>query len=176
VRESTSEEAVVAQSNQDQGVAKIAELIKRIKFAMLTTVCEDGSLHSRPMAAQDIDFDGTLWFYTRADAPKVTEASQHEQVSVTFADPDSSKFVSASGTATIVRDRGKLEEFWKPHYKVLFPEGLDDPQLALLRVDVTRAEYWDSANTSLGRAFDFARAYVTGDPSKLGEHAKVAVK
>jgi general stress protein 26 len=127
------------------------------------------------MATQDMNFDGSLWFFTRADAPKVAEANQHRRVSVTFADPDSSKFVSASGTATLVRDRAKLEQFWKPQYKVFFPEGLDDPEVALLKVDVTRAEFWDSANTKLGRAFDFAKAYLTSDPSKLGEHGKISV-
>src|SRR5947209_3904698 len=102
------------ESGHDEEIKKVAELIKGIKFAMLTTVCQDGSLHSRPMSTQDIEFDGNLWFYTRADAPKVAESEQHRQVSVAFADPDSSKFVSASGTAEVVRDRAKLEEYWKP--------------------------------------------------------------
>jgi uncharacterized membrane protein len=38
---------------------------------------------------------------------------------------------------------------------------------------VHRAEYWDSPGTAVGRAFNFAKAYRTRDPNKLGEHAKV---
>lgn len=162
-------------ADHDSDIKKLAELIKGIRFAMLTTVCQDGSLRSRPMTTQDIEFDGNLWFFTRADAAKVSESKQHAHVSVSFSDPDSSKFVSASGSAELIRDKAKLQEYWKPPYKAFFPEGLDDPELALLKIHVNNAEYWDSASTKLGRAFDFAKAYMTGDPSQLGHHAKVAV-
>ncbi|MBV8829343.1 MAG: pyridoxamine 5'-phosphate oxidase family protein [Acidobacteriaceae bacterium] len=160
-------------SDHSAEIEKLAELIKGIKFAMLTTVEEDGSLHSRPMTTQDIEFDGNLWFFTGAHAPKVWEADRHRQVNIAFADPDKNKYVSASGTATLVRDRAKIEQYWKPVYKTFFPKGLDDPELGLLKIQVEKAEYWDSPGTIVGRAFNFARAYVTKDPSKLGDHAKV---
>lgn len=166
----------MADTQHETEVQKLAELIKGIKFAMLTTVAEDGSVHSRPMTTQDIEFDGNLWFFTRADAPKVSESEEHHEVNVSFSDPGNSKFVSASGRAELIRDKAKLEEYWKPAYKVFFPQGLEDPELALLKITVRQAEYWDSANTKLGRMFDFAKAYVTGDVSKLGEHAKIAVR
>ena len=57
----------------ENDVKKLAELIKGIKVAMLTTVCADGSLRSRPMVTQDKEFDGTLWFFTPAESPKVHE-------------------------------------------------------------------------------------------------------
>ncbi len=163
------------ESDRDSEIKHLASIIKGIRFAMLTTVEEDGSLHSRPMTTQDVEFDGDLWFFTRADAPKVNEAIVHRKVNVSFADSDASKFVSASGTAELVRERSKLEQYWKAAYKIFFPQGLDDPELALLKVNVHTVEYWDSANTKLGRAFDFARAYLTKDVSKLGEHAKVGL-
>ena len=140
---------------------------------MLTTVEQDGSLHSRPMTNQDRDFDGDLWFFTSVSAPKVWETERHHQVNVSFADPAKSKYVSASGVATLVRDRNKIDEFWKPAYKVFFPHGKDDPDLALLKVEVQRAEYWDSAPTAIGRAYNFAKAYLTKDPKALGDHAAV---
>ncbi len=157
-------------------IKKLAGLMKGIKFAMLTTVEEDGSLHSRPMTTQEVEFDGDLWFFTRADSPKVWEAGHHRQVNVSFAESEKNTFISASGVATLIRDRGKMEELWKAPYKIFFPQGLEDPEIALLKVTVEKAEYWDSSPTAIGRAFDFARAYLAKDPGKLGEHAKVAVK
>lgn len=150
--------------------------MKSIKFAMLTTVEEDGSLHSRPMTTQQDEFDGDLWFFTSASSGKVWEAGHHRQVNVSFADPEKAKFVSVSGVATLVRDRARMEKLWKAPYKVFFPNALDDPDLALLQVTVEKAEYWDSSPTAIGRAIDFAKAYLTKDISKLGDHAKVAVK
>ncbi len=163
-------------ADQNPDIKKLADMMKGIKFAMLTTVEEDGSLHSRPMTTQEVEFDGDLWFFTRADAPKVWEAGHHRQVNVSFADPDKSKFISASGTARLVRDRAKMEELWKAPYKIFFPQGLEDPEIALLKINVEKAEYWDSSPTAIGRAFDFAKAYITKDVSKLGDHAKIEVK
>ena len=166
----------MAEADHKDEIKKVGELIKGIKFAMLTTVEEDGSLHSRPMATQQVEFDGDLWFFTHISAPKVWEAQQHRQVSVTFEDPGKSTFISTSGVAQLVRDREKMKELWTPILKTFFKQGLDDPDLGLIKVSVEKAEYWDSAQTSIGRAFNLARAYLTNDPSKLGEHAKVELK
>jgi len=169
-------EAEVSQADHDSEIKKLGELMKGIKFAMLTTVEEDGSLHSRPMTTQEVEFDGDLWFFTRVSSPKVWESQQHRQVSVTFEDPGKSKFISASGVAQLIRDREKMKELWSPVLKIFFTEGLEDPDLGLIKVSVERAEYWDSAPTSVGRAFNLARAYLTKDPSKLGDHGKVELK
>ena len=163
-------------ADHDNELQKLREMMKGIKFAMLTTVEDDGSLHSRPMTTQDVEFDGDLWFFTKADAPKVWEADHHRQVNVSFSDPGKSKFISASGTATLVRDRKKMEELWRAPYKVFFPDGLNDPEIGLLKIKVQKAEYWDSSSTAVGRAFDFAKAFITHDVGKLGDHAKVEVK
>jgi general stress protein 26 len=155
---------------------KLGEIMSGIKFAMLTTVEPDGALHSRPMTTQEVEFDGDIWFFTNAHSPKVWETDQHKQVNVSFADPNKNKYLSASGIAILVHDREKIEELWKPLYKTFFPKGLDDPDLALLKVSVERAEYWDSASTAIGRAISFAKAYIKKDASELGDHAKVALK
>jgi general stress protein 26 len=155
---------------------KLGEIISGIKFAMLTTAEPDGTLHSRPMTTQQVEFDGDLWFFTNLHSPKVWETDQHRQVNVSFADPGKNKYLSASGTAILVRDRAKIEELWKPIYKIFFPQGLEDPELALLKVSVTQAEYWDSASTALGRAIDFAKAYIKKDAGELGDHAKLTLK
>ena len=155
---------------------KINEIISSIKFAMLSTVEADGTLRSRPMTTQQVEFDGDLWFFTNAESPKVWETNQHRQVNVSFADPSKNRYVSASGTAILVRDKDKIEELWKPLYKTFFPNGLEDPDLALLKISVAKAEYWDSASTAIGRAIDFAKAYIKKDPSELGDHAKVNIK
>jgi general stress protein 26 len=161
---------------QAAGIAKVAKLIKGIKFAMLTTAEADGSLRSRPMATQRGAFDGTLWFFTRASSHKVEEVRQDRHVNVAYADPDDQRYVSVSGKARLVRDKGKMKEFWSPAYKVWFPQGLEDPDVALLRVDVTEAEYWDSPSGTMVYLIGMAKAAVTGRPpkaSEVGENKKV---
>lgn len=165
----------MAEATHTDDHKKLAELIKEFKFVMLTTVEADGSLHGRPMTMQERDFDGDLWFFTSADAPKVWEANRDHQVNVSFADPHKSTYISASGIANLVRDKEKIKELWKPAYKLMFPKGLDDPELALLKVHVEKAEYWDAPNSLIGRTFSFAKALATRNIGALGDHAKVKV-
>ncbi|MBD2308969.1 pyridoxamine 5'-phosphate oxidase family protein [Chroococcidiopsis sp. FACHB-1243] len=160
--------------SQDRNVKKLRELLRDIKFAMLTTVEDDGSLRSRPMATQEQDFDGNLWFFSNSNAPKVQEVEHHQRVNLSYAQPDKQKYISVSGTAQLVRDRQKIEELWNPTYKSWFPQGLDDPNLALLKVSVDKAEYWDSPSSQVVRLVGFLKSVVTGEPiGNLGTNEKV---
>ncbi len=160
-------------TTRDEAITKLRELIKGIKLAMLTTVDDDGTLRSRPMDTQEVEFDGDLWFLTEADAPKVDDVQHDRQVNVTYADPDKMRYVSLSGTAQLVRDLEKKRKLWKPDHKIWFPNGPEDPNVALLKVSVDKGEYWDSGSNAVGRLIDFARALVTGDQSAMGDNQKV---
>ena len=151
----------------------LASLIRGIKTAMLTTASADGSLRSRPMATLEAKFDGTLWFFTRADAPKVGEVQQEGQVNVSYADADGQRFVSVSGRATLVLDREKIQELWNPIYKTWFPKGLDDPQIAVLRVDTEQAEYWDAQSSAMGQLISLVNELVVRPNYLPGENQKV---
>ncbi len=152
---------------------KLNEMIKDIEFAMLTTVDDDGSLRSRPMATQQNEFDGDLWFFTYGSSHKIDEINREHQVNVTYAAPEKQRYVSLSGMAGLVRDRRKMEELWNPTLKAWFPKGLDDPDIALLKVNVTKAEYWDSPSSTVAHAVGMVKALVTGTPYDAGENEKI---
>lgn len=161
-------------TDHNENIKKLRDLIKDIKFAMLTTAEEDGTLRSRPMVTQQTEFDGDLWFFTNASAPKVDEVQQNQHVNVSYAEPKDQKYVSVSGSAQLVRDRQKIEELWNPQYKAWFPKGLDDPDLALLKITVEQAEYWDSPASAVVRFVGFVKALTTGEPiGNLGENEKI---
>jgi len=152
---------------REQMVAKVAELIKDINVAMLTTEAEDGLLHSRPMATQKTEFDGTLWFFTGLSTGKISEIDWNPEVNLSYSDGGANKYVSVSGTAEIVDDRAKKEELWSDIYKAWFPQGLDDPDLCLMKVEVTFAEYWDVTSGKMVQAFGFLKALATGERLKM---------
>ncbi len=135
------------QDERQEQIQKLWSLIKDIQFGMLTTVAEHGTLRSRPMAAQTVEFDGDLWFFTYASSAKADTVRHNQQVNVSFANPDDNAWVSTSGTAQIVRDRNKMEQLWNSILKTWFPKGLDEPDIALLKVHVTKAEYWDAPSS-----------------------------
>jgi len=156
-----------------EAIARLNELMRDIKFAMFTTVEPDGQLRSRPMATQQVEFDGDLWFFTQADAPKVDEIAHEHQVNVSYALPDKQRYISVSGVAQLVRDRAKMAELWSEPLKIWFPDGLDDPNLALLKVRVHQAEYWESSSNAVGRVIDFVKALATKDDRQLGKNEKL---
>jgi general stress protein 26 len=129
------------------------------------------------MATQETEFDGDLWFFTDAGSPKVDEVERDERVNVSYAAPDDNRYVSISGTARLVRDRAKIKELWNPVLKAWFPEGLDDPDLALLRVRVEKAEYWDSPSSKMVQLAGFVKAIATGKRADdIGENEKIDLK
>jgi len=161
------------QMTRDEAIKKLNELIKDIDFAMLTTVEDDGMLRSRPMVTQEAEFDGDLWFFTGASSHKVDEVQHDRHVNVSYADPKNQHYVSISGTAQLIRDRKKMEELWNPAYKAWFPQGLDDPDLALLKVTAQHAEYWDSPSSVVVHAIGLVKAVVTGERAEGGDNQKI---
>jgi general stress protein 26 len=153
---------------------KLAQMIKDIGVAMITTQSSDGTLHSRPMAAPKHAFDGDLWFFTAADSAKAAEVAANPRVNVAFAEPNTARYISISGRATLTHDRGRAEAMWTPLLKGWFPGGVEDPHLALLRVEVDHAEYWDAKSSRMLVFFSLLKAAATGKPPQhLGEHKQL---
>lgn len=164
----------MAKTETNSDLEKLGKLIRDQKVAMLTTTEEDGTLRSRPMFTQQLAFDGSLWFFTGMDTSKVHEIEQEQHVNVSYSDADKNHYVSVSGTATVLRDRKKSEQLWNPLYKAWFPEGLDDPNLALMKIDVLKAEYWDAPNGKMVQLAGFVKAIATGQPySEKGQHGEI---
>lgn len=144
--------------------------------AMLVTQSQDGLLRSRPMALADTDENGDLWFVTAVDAPKVDELRADDRAAVTM--QSSSRFLSVSGHARIVRDPDKQRQLWRPSYNAWFPEGADDPNVALVCLQTEAGEYWDAHGAKgVKYALRAAKSIAKGEraPERTGpeQHGKV---
>ena len=154
--------------------AKLWDLIKSIEYAMLVT--EDGDhLRSRPMAVSQTEFDGKLWFFTRASSHKVTEVEQDQRVNLAYAHPGKQDYVSVSGRARLNRDRSAIDQHWSEPLRTWFPKGKDDPDIALLEVTVQQAEYWDAPSSTMLHAYGYVKAALTGKSPDPGGHGKVTL-
>ena len=153
--------------------SELWEKIEDVRPAMMTTLEADGSLRSRPMWTQGHEIDGSLWFFTADDAPKAAEIAQNPHVAVNYAAPDKDLFVSVSGRATVVHDRARVDELWNRFAEAWFPDGPDDPHLALIRVDVERAQYWEDKKPKVLQRAEVGIALVRDTPPKSGEEKKL---
>ena len=162
-------------STGEANIKKLGELIRDMKFAMLTTVDPDGVLRSRPMVTQKAEFDGELWFFTSSKSGKISSIRNDQHINVAYADPDSQRYVSVSGRAELVNDRKKVHELWTPMMLAWFTNGENDPEISLIRVRVESAEYWDSPSSTLVHLIGFAKALLTGERPQLGENERMDI-
>lgn len=129
-------------SDNQEAIKAVHELIKEIEIAMLTTVSEEG-LVSRPMKTQDVEFDGELWFLTKKNTGKFHELLRNSQVNIAYA---GKSFISIRGKAELVESIEKVKQFWSPAYEKFLETHVDDPNLILIKVEAETAEYWDTGN------------------------------
>ena len=152
---------------------KLFELIKDFEYGMLVTETSDGSLRSRPMSAKTTETDDCIWFLTNKESAKILEIKQHSKVNVSFAKPGSFTFISISGTASVTDDQNKIDEVWTADAGIWFPGGKDDPDLTLVKVDPTDAEYWCSKSNMFVSLYKIAMAKLEGEKPDLGINQKV---
>jgi general stress protein 26 len=124
-------------------IQQFRSLVDDIPFAMFTTRAADGSLRSRPMVASTKAYDGRLWFVVRATASVAEEVRRDAVVNVTYVSAPEDRFVSVSGQATVISDVVRATEMWLSVYQTWFAGGPTDPELTLIRIDLSRVEYWD---------------------------------
>jgi general stress protein 26 len=164
----------MADKTEQEQRETVKKLAKDARICMLTTMTGDGRHVSRPMALQDVEFDGDLWFFAYSDSDLVAQVRANPQVNVSFSDAKQNAWVSIAGAAVQTDDRGKAEELWNPLLKAWFPDGLETPNLTLIKVTGQTAEYWESAHSSrVVTMLGYAKAAVTGQTPDAGENETV---
>lgn len=159
-------------AGDDAGWTKLWSLIGDIKTGMMATH-DQGMIRARPMRGHAEEAHRRLWFFTRASAHKTAEIESDRQIAVAYADPGDEAYVSLSGTARLVDDRTRIREYWNPFVAAWFPEGKDDPDVALIRFDIEAAEYWDSTSSRMVQLYEVVKANITGRAPDMGENAKL---
>ncbi|HLZ06892.1 MAG TPA: pyridoxamine 5'-phosphate oxidase family protein [Bradyrhizobium sp.] len=157
-------------------VQKVWNLIKREHAAVLVSIRKDGSLDSIPMGCIQSDFDGTLWFLTFTDNPRLQEIEKDGHVLVSYVRPSRYEYVSMIGYARIVDDRSKIRELWREGFSVWFPDGPESPSIALIEIDVKTVKSWSKPASFLTYAYYYVRAKLTGrspSPEQVAERVLV---
>jgi general stress protein 26 len=156
--------------------AKLWEMVKDIRYAMFTTRHANGHLHSQPMTTQNRapDEDDTLYFFMSREHGPVGDLGFDAQVNIVYADPHQDTYVSISGTARVVDDAQQKHRLWSKMNEAWFPQGPDDPDVALVGVRITHADYWDVKSSKLVQLYEMAKAAVTGQrPADMGDRGRV---
>ncbi|MDO4918809.1 pyridoxamine 5'-phosphate oxidase family protein [Kocuria sp.] len=152
-------------------IDKVRSIIKGTRIAMLTHVDDDGHLVSKPMATQEVDFDGTVRFIAERSSEQALSITQRPEVNVAYS--GNGAWVSLRGKARIVNDTDKLRELWSSFSGSWMEGGPENPNNILIEVDGDTAEYWDTPGSSkVTQVANLLKSKVTGE-SVDGENGVV---
>ena len=151
-------------------------LIKDVKFGMLVHRHSNGALHGHPLTTQNRSADegALLYFFISGKSEIASRLREDAVVNVSYADPGADSYVSVAGTASFSSDMPTIERLWSPMAKAWFPGGVNDPNLAMLVVKISEAEYWNVKDSKATQLFKMVQSAVTGEPPKdMADHKKL---
>ncbi len=155
-------------AEHDGDINKLTDLARDIRIAMFTTVDGEGHFVSRPMAQQEIEFDGDLWFFSDRSSSAVAHIATNPHVGITLSSSD--VWISIDGDAEIVEDQAKAKDLWNSWVEAWLPQGPEDPSVVLIKVNGHSAEYWDTPGGKVASVMSFVKSKVSGDTYDGGEN------
>lgn len=153
-----------------EALKKFKDLVEEINICMFITNTRGDDEHTRPMATIEAEDNGSLWFYTDVRSIKVEEVNKQRTVHLVYAHPGKSSYLDVWGSAEVITDRQQVVDKWSPVVKAWFPDGVADPNLALLKVQPEEAYYWEAERGRMVQFLKMAASVVTGQ--RLAEGAQ----
>ena len=132
-----------------KSLADISETMRDIDFCMLSTRTSNGAVAARPMSNnREVDYDGDSYFFTCDTARTVSDIEREPQVGLSFQGKAGlfgmrPAFIAVEGRAELIRDKGEFARHWTKDLDRWFEEGIDTPELTLIRVRAQRIHWWD---------------------------------
>ena len=148
---------------------KFRKLVNDIKVCMFITNNPESD-HTRPMFTVEVEDDDSLWFFSDKRSLKVEEIEDDKRVHLVYAHPGKESYLDVWGTATINTDKKNIKDKWSPMMKAWFHDGVDDPNICLLKVKPQNLYYWDAENGKMVSILKMVVAAVTG--KNVGEDAE----
>jgi general stress protein 26 len=144
-------------------IDKIKEIVNAIDICLFcTNLKENDGLTTRPMSTQHVDEYGNLWFFSNKNSDKNHEINNDSKVQLFYSHPSKSSYMVLNGKAEISFDKDKIKEYWSPSVKTWFKEGIDDPNISLIKVNTKSAYYWDVAGNQMINFFKMIASVATG--------------
>jgi general stress protein 26 len=165
------------QLSGSEATARVRELLGKFRSVMLTTI-ESRQCLTRPMGlmGKAEHFSGALWFFTDTKSRKADQIRRGATTFLVLQNDEEDTYLQLNGEATIDTDRDRMAQLYTPLLRTWFPDGLEDPNLTLIRFDASDGQYWTSKAGMLEVFAAFAKSVVTGRPGQGGEMGEVELR
>ncbi|RYG00445.1 MAG: general stress protein [Chitinophagaceae bacterium] len=160
--------------NED-GVKKLQDIAKDADICLFATDLSSLPISARPMSTQKVDENGTIWFLSSRSSSQNSDIRNDSRVQLFYSHKGSAEYLSVYGEAEIIQDKTLAEELWTPIAKAWFTEGVDDPELTIIKVEPSDAYYWDTKNNKAVSLLKIIAGAVTGKTMDDGVKGKITV-
>ena len=163
--------------NKQEQIDKIQDVIKDVKFAMMSTVNTKGDVHAWPMTTSETSLGAKeIWFIGDKTSDVVKDIQDNPKIGLSYASEDEKNYVSVSANAELSSDQAKLDELWSPVYNAFFEHGKEDPNVQLIKVVPHGVECWLSGSSTVNMFKMAAAALQDGKTAEdMGEQFSVAL-
>lgn len=159
-----------------EAVTKLRYLVDTTPTCMFGSGLKDLPMHLCPMQVQDVDHQGTLWFFSGADSDHNRKLEMDPRAHLIFCNPGKIEYFTIFGETTIYKESPRIEELWNKMVEAWFPGGPHDPNLTLIAVRPLMTHYWDTEN---GKLATFAKiltaGLIGGDAEDVGVQGKLSI-
>ena len=129
-------------------LAEIARDMAGIDIAILSTHTDDGEIANRPMSNNgDVSYDGTSYYFAYEQTRTVSDIQRNPKVALGFSSEaglfSEGIYVAVEGTAELIRDKAAFQRHWTSDLDAWFDDGINTPDLVMIKVHATRLHYWD---------------------------------
>lgn len=122
----------------------------RSDMTVMLVLCEHADDRARPMTAQ-IDGDenkGPIYFFGGKDSSLYQKlGNTSAKAEFTLVPKGHDLFAAVDGDLSVCHDNAVLERLWNPFVAAWYKGGKDDPNLALLKMEIGEAKVWLNENS-----------------------------
>jgi len=158
-----------------EGIEKLQELVKKARVCMFCTKVNEMPFETRPMSIQDVDEEGNIWFFSGESSNKNLQIEEDNHVQLVYSNKGDNEFLTVYGIAEIIKDTAKAEELWEPIVKAWFKDGVDDPNLTIIKVKPQDVYYWDTQHGKVTAMVKIAIAAMSNKVMDDGVEGKLKV-
>jgi general stress protein 26 len=124
------------------------EITAKVPYCWVVTADRHGGANARvvqPFFSQ-LDQDGWIVrFLTSGRSRKAAEIASSGRITLGYQYDPEQACVTLVGAASIIDDRGYLQDNWRAEWNVFFPKGPSDMDAVIVEVTVERIEIWNVA-------------------------------
>ena len=161
--------------DRQAAVEKLISIAEDIDFCFFCTDLPSIPIESSPMSTQEVDSEGNIWFLASKDSVKYDNIRKDGRVQLFYALPVDLNFLVVYGKAETLYDRKRIEKYWNKFVEGWFENGIDDPNIILIKVSPEDAHYWDTKSSKMVAYAKTLVSALTGSRNDEGREGQLNV-